>query len=278
MTSPAYELNLSDPDQLQRELDRLVDGELSPQRQQALLRHLDQVEDGWRRCALAFVESQVWRQEFDRLSGDEPAHPPATAPAAVSTSSGTPAEDGTHAASLAPWQRRVFTLMSMAASFVVAFLLGFAVHRNDSGDTQVVEHSQSPAEHGRTEHDPTEHGLAVAEHQSPAVPGITVPNSLATIPGPFGQSPSWGHVRLMVNDDGTWQPVNLPAIDGVDAEQWLSAQPSAVPEQWRQDLQRQGHTVQTQRQLVPLDLGDGRRLVVPVENVEVQYVGGHRYQ
>lgn len=45
-------------------LMRLVDGELSPVEQCELLRSLDSQPDGWRRCALAFLEDQAWRQEL----------------------------------------------------------------------------------------------------------------------------------------------------------------------------------------------------------------------
>ena len=51
------------PDALDaRFLDRLVDGGLSgPERRDLLLR-LDADPEGWRRCALAFLEDQAWRQ------------------------------------------------------------------------------------------------------------------------------------------------------------------------------------------------------------------------
>src|SRR5690606_35965751 len=64
MNHPSQPLDSLEPEELQHLLDRLVDGELAPPEQQALLRHLDQIESGWRRCALAFVEAQVWKQEL----------------------------------------------------------------------------------------------------------------------------------------------------------------------------------------------------------------------
>ncbi len=43
------------------EIDRLVDGELDPEARRDLLKRLDGSPDGWRRCALAFLEGQEFR-------------------------------------------------------------------------------------------------------------------------------------------------------------------------------------------------------------------------
>ena len=47
--------------------DRLVDGELSASERQQLLAALDTTDDGWRRCALAFLEAQTWGQQIKHL-------------------------------------------------------------------------------------------------------------------------------------------------------------------------------------------------------------------
>jgi len=44
-----------------QEIDLLVDGELDDEARRALLLRLDAEPDGWRRCALAFLEAQAWR-------------------------------------------------------------------------------------------------------------------------------------------------------------------------------------------------------------------------
>ena len=46
------------------QLDRLVDGALDPQEQRSLLAALETQPDGWRRCALTFIEAQTLRGEF----------------------------------------------------------------------------------------------------------------------------------------------------------------------------------------------------------------------
>ena len=38
-------------------------------------------------------------------------------------------------------------------------------------------------------------------------------------------------------------------------------------------LEESGHEVRHQRELVPVEMKDGRRLVVPVDQPEIQFVG-----
>jgi len=42
-------------------IDRLVDGELADAERRELLIQLENDPDGWRQCALAFLEDQAWR-------------------------------------------------------------------------------------------------------------------------------------------------------------------------------------------------------------------------
>jgi hypothetical protein len=88
-----------------RLLDRLVDGELTPAERAAALSALGSDAEGWRRCALAFLEAQAWRGALDR--GAEPK---------------------VHAV-VRPARRpmRIARLGTIAAAIVVAFLTGFVL-------------------------------------------------------------------------------------------------------------------------------------------------------
>ena len=48
-------------------IDRIVDGELTPAELRAAIDRLDREPDGWKRCALAFLEAQCWRESFRAL-------------------------------------------------------------------------------------------------------------------------------------------------------------------------------------------------------------------
>jgi hypothetical protein len=86
-------------------LDRMVDGELSPDDQRELLARIDDEPGGWRRLALAFVESQALRCDLVAIN-------PAPASGRV--------HPGGVPQTTAPWSR----LLALAASLAVAFGIG----------------------------------------------------------------------------------------------------------------------------------------------------------
>src|SRR5271167_4761222 len=51
----------------QQQFDRLVDGELSEADRRSLLVQLEHQPDGWRHCALAFLEAQCWKAELGEM-------------------------------------------------------------------------------------------------------------------------------------------------------------------------------------------------------------------
>jgi hypothetical protein len=87
-------------------IDRLVDGELSPTQRRELLLRLEEVDGGWRRCALAFLEAQAWGRELRSVV----ASPPATATLAKTQNRAF------------PWRTAQWAVL--AASLMVAFWLG----------------------------------------------------------------------------------------------------------------------------------------------------------
>ena len=110
-------------------LDRLVDGELEDAERAALLSQLDREPDGWKRCALAFLESQAWRQAL----------------AADSLASGEPKLQ-THATRRTPSRR----WMGLAASVLIAFSVGFAARRPGTSDGASVPGGRIVAQRAET--------------------------------------------------------------------------------------------------------------------------------
>jgi hypothetical protein len=88
-------------------IDRLVDGSLPEAERRALLLQLEAEPDGWRRCALAFLEAHMWREAFVPLTAEAPA------PVSISKTA-------------KPW-RRALSTAGLAACIAAAFLLGWAV-------------------------------------------------------------------------------------------------------------------------------------------------------
>ncbi len=236
-------MNTDDP-----RFDRLVDGELNEEERRELLAGLDGEPGGWRRCALAFLESQCWKQTFG-----------------VFAQEGALGETQAKVMHLAcsRWPSRLGTLLAMAACFFVAFWMGSLVEqaRLDRPVTSAGATGEVAATAGATGRfqDVVQPPTAVQNRRGQ--PGATVPSAnpwrMVTVSAPAGSS------------------VSLPAVErnNVDA-QWLRSLPPVMPDDVMQAFNRTGHQIEQHRELVPVPLKDGRRLVVPVDQVDIHYVGG----
>jgi len=235
--------------------DRLVDGELSESKRTELLASLDREPDGWRRCALAFLEAQCWKKELGGLRQSVPAGSSASAPVPRPTKRKS-----------SPF-RLPGTLLAMAACFLLA--LGAGVLWRHSGNSLADVF-----------------GAAGHNQIASKTPGQSATNPLGTqtaVAQAAAQSQNasapWQWVKLSpAGSADSGESVQLPALqrERID-QQWLQSLTSPIPENVVRALQRSGYKVQTQQELMPLPLKDGRRLVVPVDQVELRYVGNPTY-
>lgn len=246
------------------QLDLLVDGELNDAQQRELLRRFEEEPGAWRRCALAFLESQYWKKSLTSLcrapESELPRGPATGIPATVV---GVPAGGGPAAGgivqpaprrrSFVAWIRRSSgTTAAMAASFLVALVLGWMVM------PRLRPEGSGPGTHEMAE---------------------TVAPRAAAVPRDASSSP-WQMVTFSVPDGQAGnRSIRVPAMqrDQID-ENWLRSMPQAMPAEVLQALERTGHRVTESRQLLPVPLEDGRRMVVPVDQVDVHYVGNKAYQ
>ncbi len=234
-------------------LDLLVDGELNENERRKALASLDRMPDGWRRCALAFLEAQCWKEDFCGIlpTPDEKPEP--------SLAGGT----GRDRPPSPPAVRRRFgagrwgTWLAVAATFFVALGIGTQIRppwRDQSSEGSLAREPARVAQDMRAE----------------------------ALPGAGGQSfakssrGTWEQVTLATaNSD---EPVRLPARQGDcwDERCWHGG--PALPEELLQALERAGHQVRHSRQFVPMLLEDGRHLIVPVDQIDVRYQGAADYQ
>jgi len=244
------------------DLDRLVDGELSDADRRELLLRLEHEPHGWRRCALAFLEAQSWKEDLGAMCRS------AATPNPVAACAGpydTIRMAGPPAAASRP---RMGTLLAMAASLLVALVLG-----STARDWWQVRSGGPVAPRP---------DLANVGTAGPSVLDASKKTSLppelvdAAEPGN-----GWKMVTLAVPPDdlrGADRAVRLPAIEQDRLnEEWIEQFPTALPAGVLRALERTGYQVRQQRQLMPLPMKDGRRLVVPVDRVEVDYVGRPTY-
>jgi hypothetical protein len=158
----------------------------------------------------------------------------------------------------------------MAASFLVAMWLGSIAHR------ELVGHRGAPAGMGTMDQVATlDKGLPPLADPNPSN------GTLASASPRTGVSPGpWHVVTVSAPSDGPHprSSINVPAVerDNID-EQWVRSLPPAIPDNVLQALARTGHQVEQRRELVPVPLKDGRRLVVPVDRVNVHFVGNGPY-
>jgi anti-sigma factor RsiW len=98
--------------------DRLVDGELSADERRLLIASLDDRADGWRRCALAFLEAQAWSREMERIVAEPNPYPaqPATSVNRQGTARSTT-------------QTPSYTWLAIAAGLLMAFGLGWQLRQ-----------------------------------------------------------------------------------------------------------------------------------------------------
>lgn len=215
-------------------LDRLVDGELTDAERRELLLRLERTPDGWRRCALAFLENQAWRSESKAWASGLPE-------AAVGPTSAKTARRGWSATS-------TWMMTATAACLVIAAGVGVLLRDKAGGEVSYV---QVP--------------------DGGSLPGVK--NS------PPAASPN---MRLVVdggpNNNG--EVVEVPLVDAGQLDQALFGPWSqAVPPEVLKILERSGHQVVRERRLMPFDLRDGRRVVVPMDQVEIVPVGNvNRFQ
>ena len=182
------------------------------------------------------MEAQAWKGGFASLLS-----PAAEAPEAA---------DRPRPLARWRWNRHAGTLLAMAASFFVALALG--IHWRGGDITTAL----SPA--------------------GPR-PGVASPGMLA---GQERQAvvvaSPWQLVTLAAKSGGPGGPQSfqLPAIaaDRLD-DAWLRSIPTPVSPDVLQALEQSGHTVQQRRELLPVEMMDGRRLVVPVDQVDIHFVG-----
>jgi hypothetical protein len=213
--------------------DRLVDGELSEAQRRRLLESLDQRPDGWRRCALVFLEAQAWRGEMQQLV----AAPSETIPATSSLA---------HGRTIKYWpMRRAASWLAIAASLAVAFTLGLM--QRDSG-MPMAQHLE-PNQHEQIATAPA------AQPSAPANPQLSDDNAFTI----------W-----VLDEQGQTRALRVPLVDAgtLDRELGLEFEP-AIPASLREQLEQRGYAVQSKRQYAPLWLEDGRSMIVPVEDTKI---------
>lgn len=231
-------IDFTDDDQ--RQLDLLIDGELSEDERRALLMRLENEPEGWRRCALAFLEAQAWKSSLRTRSPVTPSRP-ANVQASPNQVPNVEPQSARHHRAI--WLARLGNGASyaLAAALLVALGVGLGLPL----------HSES-------------------RHSDNASVRLAGAGSRNQHPTPVGQR------MTLVDQSG--RAVELPLFEQGDAAAILFDRPSALSGDTIRRLERLGHGVRQQRQFLHLYTDDGRPVVVPIDEVEVSPTDAGLYQ
>jgi hypothetical protein len=227
-------------------IDRLVDGELAGDERRELLAALDAQSDGWRKCALAFVEAQTWRSDMRQL----------LAPSAVDNENSlapvcVPSTE-TAVVEIASASRKSYygAWLAIAAALMVAFGLGRQLGTSEQVSIADIQNQRTQSSQ-----------LAeVPKH---------LPPELENNPAQIGDA-----VTLVVNDHrGVPQRVRVPLVEGRRLGQQFAETPewSNSPELARQ-LNDHGLGLAARRRYAPMFFEQADQLVpmiVPVDDAIV---------
>jgi hypothetical protein len=246
-------------------IDQVVDGGLTPEQLRKAIGVLDRAEDGWKKCALAFVEAQTWAETFRHLDEGMPIiksfreNPPRGASPRITMSLPTSA----------PFARsRRWIGDALAAGIaIVAFSLGWLAHGSRKWEGH--EQSSKPSTVVMSTESPAEARAHAGNDLRPDSPDLDSQSEY-----PAGRIPTLREVaRLRI---GTGDPTapEVPILTGPEIdERWLMEQPPPITEHGLAVWQRQGYQLDQSRRVVAVPLGDGRQAAVPIDQVQLRYVG-----
>lgn len=273
------------------DLDRMVDGELTEEEQKSLLLEIEQQPDGWKRLALAYVEDQAWRSHFrneqaghdkENSGRQDGSSQRAALDATVTTLTVRP-EDSVVLNADDHWPARRFrlqpeTVVAVLLALLVGFLSGGTVgdrpSEKDSSTDGVIADGQDRTGDGFPDlaqpgaNAPAENQgvIPVEQHQSDSERSTPVPSEF---------------VQLAVSDGRSDRPrmLDVPIRNvSEEGDSIFDESASVIPPDVREFFRQAGHEVHEDRRYWPVELPDGRQVLVPVNNVRLQYVGGRIHQ
>jgi hypothetical protein len=272
MNSPSPDAPVNSP--LGGELiDRIVDGSLSPAELRRALESLEHTPDGWKRCTLAFLEAQCWREALGALG----------APAEMRAGGRSWAALGAAVPVPRP-PRRWLRGLAAAAAMALSFTVGWLSHPKHAGSSRSADApARVPVDSARQAQQQEQvaeraqqglHADASATTGDPYGPALPVPP-----PRHNGTPPVLGQVvqtvaRLRIGPEGAGTEVPILAGPGLD-DGWLQAQPPPLSEYDEAVLARHGYRVDQRRRLLSATLADGRRVTVPIDQVQIVYTGNN---
>jgi hypothetical protein len=227
------------PDTFDAQLDRLVDGELSSDEYRDLLAGLELEPQGWRRCALAFLESQSLRQELAEFRRE-----------IASPAPSKPVVAASHAKERSNSRGRFVAMLAVAASLLLAI-----------GATSLLWNARS-----LWRGTPQVVNKPVTEDESPAEENVA---------DEIAADGSLGNLAFSLDGNA----IELPVYHVDSAAELLTANSAPVlPQETIRALAQQGRRVLRRRTVMPIELEDGGRVLVPIDRYRITPVSSRGFQ
>jgi hypothetical protein len=233
-------------------IDRIVDGGMTALELRAAVDRFEHEPDGWKRCAVAFLESQVLAESFRALGQSQ------------NNDSGgqvLPLDVAPARRASRRWPRTV----AAAAMVVASFAIGWLAHgtRIGSPARDNLVHNSSFGQRPPM-NEVSELEIAAPRNDAPAEDRGRPSGD------PDRMIRAVGTIRF--GPESASADVPVLAGPGITAD-WLAQQPQPVSEHGQVVLARQGYQVEQQRRFFMTVLADGRRVAIPVDHVRIQYTG-----
>jgi hypothetical protein len=224
---------------LQRDIDRLIGGDLTKAESRQLVARLDADPAGWKQCALAYMEAQSWRGAFESMLDRE-------------------TEAAPHSVKATRTLRASGSLMATAAAVVVAFAAGIGAmaawqaRSTDRTPTHDIARDTNPP--AGSPQQSTVKRQADAKDDDPLLLGVVNITSNGEMESAF---------PLVATKDKDLVSIELTSNQLSDYN--------------RQLWERRGYRIEQYRKLVNVALADGSRFRFPVDWVQYRYVGERVY-
>jgi hypothetical protein len=246
-------------------IDRMVDGGLTPAQLRRAVRELDSTPGGWRRCALSFLEVQTWGEAFRNLDGtveEKPRLLPGSECSEPLLDSVLPP-----VSTKGVLPRRWIGDALAAGIAIVAFSLGWLAHavRNSGQDERPATLVEVAAKA-----DPPPKPPVASEPPSPSDPQESALISAL----PRDRIPTVREVARLRIGSGDPFSSEVPILAGSGINpRWILQQAPPISDYQQAMWERHGYQLDQRRRVFSVPLGDGRRAAVPVDQVQVRYVG-----
>jgi hypothetical protein len=246
---------------LQQQLDLLVDGELPEEERKNLLIVLERLPDGWKKCAVAFLEAQLFTQAL-RVTARRKMIPPTGMPIP---------QWSNHAAYIKKKRHWLQTLSAVICVSLAAFVLGgWCVSQWENPQNTLPETGgfvqNSPIQENNTafpnnEYEPTYFMNPVHS----AFVNLTPESMPQKMLKPE-------YVTLSMDDSR--HPAQIPCYRSgdIDAGRYLNSPPPISNRELQRIIQR-GGDVDVNRHNLVVPVGKNRHAVIPVDQIIVKYHG-----